>query len=103
MPIASFTKQSWETWIIATDYSDDLETGETIVLATSSIIAVDKNAEDATDDVLNQSGKAVSGALLQIRVEAGTASLQPYKITFKAITNLGNKYEYDVKMVVRET
>lgn len=102
MARASFEKQSWETWIIAMDISDDLEDGETILLATSSISAVDKDGNDVSNDVLDSSGKAVSGPLLQIRVFAGDESLQPYKITFRAVTSLDNKYELDVKMVIRE-
>jgi len=99
---AAFEKQSWETWIVAMDVSDDLETGETIILATSTISAKDNNGDDATDDVLDQGGKAVSGSLLQIRVVAGSAALQPYWIRFRALTSNDNKYELDVKMVIRE-
>lgn len=99
---AAFEKQSWESWIIAMDISDDQNTDENILLSESSITATDKNGEDVTDDVLDQSGKAVSGPLLQIRVVAGSESLQPYMIRFQAITDQGNKYELDVKMVIRE-
>lgn len=101
MALASFEKQVWESWIVSADFSDDLVTGETIVLATSTVTATDKTGTlDAT--VLDQSGKAVSGSLLQIRVQAGTEALSMYKITFKAITSMSNQYELDINMKVKD-
>jgi len=101
MALASFEKQPYESWVVAANFEDDLETGETITLETSAITAVDKVGTDAAG-ILDQVYKAVNGALLQIRVKDGTAALSMYKITFRAITNLSNKFELDVNMKVKE-
>lgn len=102
MAKAAFTKQTWESWIIATDFSDDLQDGETISLSNSIVSATDKDGEDATDAILDPSGKSVNGPWLQIRVVDGVEASQPYNIRFQAITSLSNKYEFDIKMVVRD-
>lgn len=102
MAIASFQKTIWETWVPAANFADDLEDGETIVLASSDVSATDKAGTDATADILNQSYKAVSGTYLQIRVVAGTEALSVYNIKFKAVTNLGNNYELNIQMKVKD-
>jgi len=101
MAIASFQKTSWESWVVAANFADDLVDGETIVLATSDVSATDKTGANATTGVLDQSGKAVSGTYLQIRVVAGTEALSVYNIKFKAVTNLGNNYELNVEMKIK--
>ena len=102
MALASFEKQPYESWVVAANFEDDLETGETITLETSTITAVDRAGTAATADILDQAYKAVNGALLQIRVKDGTAALSMYKITFRAITNLSNKFELDINVKVKE-
>ena len=101
MAIASFQKTSWESWVVAANFADDLVDGETIVLATSDVSATDKTGANATTGVLDQSGKAVSGTYLQIRVVAGTEALSVYNIKFKAVTSLGNNYELNVEMKIK--
>jgi len=101
MAIAAFQKTTWESWVPAANFADDLEDGETIVLATSDISATDKNGADATATILNQAFKAVSGTYLQIRVVAGTEALSVYNIKFKAVTSLGNNYELNIEMKIK--
>lgn len=100
MAKASFTKTSWESWVIAGNFTKDLESGETIVLATSTVTATDSDGV-AAPSVLDQSYKAVSGGYLQIRVQAGTDG-EVYTIEFKAITSLSNKFELEIEMKVKD-
>jgi len=100
--IGDFQKTPWETWISAANFANDLaKDGGTIVLATSTITATDKDGTNVTSTVLNQTGKAVSEGLLQIRVRAGAEAASPYDILFRAITTLGGQYETIVKMKVK--
>jgi hypothetical protein len=110
-----FAKQPWETYIICADNSENLGTGESVVLATSDIIAEDKDGNDVSSDVLDNTEKTVQTAdaedikvtpvtngMLCTRVKAGTEALSKYKITFKAITTDDNQYETDVKMRIKD-
>jgi len=102
MALEYFTKQPYETFMVAADFSADLDTGETITEGTSDVIAEDKNGDDATSDVLTIGAKVVDEGLLKIRVKDGTENLTPYKITFRAVTSLVNKYELDISMRIKE-
>ena len=96
-----FEKQPWEEFSIWGDFIDNKETGETADLVTSSVVAEDKDGTDVSTTVLDQTTIAVSGTRLEIKVRAGTASVSPYKITFKIGTSLGNKWEVDVMMKIK--
>lgn len=111
-----FSKQSWETYLIGADNSKVLEEGEYVVLNTSTIVAEDKDGTDASDDILDNTDKAVETAsindvdvtpvtngMLVTRIQAGVEALSKYKITFKAITSNGNQYETDVLMVIKNS
>lgn len=91
-----FTKQPNEKFTISIDYTNRLNTGETIssytVIAYLSTIDVTSTVIDAhTNDVDN----------VRIRVKAGTTG-NKYKITTVITTNLGNAYEKDILMKVCE-
>ena len=97
-----FTKQIAEEFTISAQFSNALETGESIDVSNSSVTAEDLNGDDATDSVLTSSSKTVDGTKLKVRVEGGTVTLSPYKITFLITTNLNNIYELDVFMTVAD-
>jgi hypothetical protein len=97
----SFTKQSYEEFVIAGDFVNVLEAGETLVLADCDIKAYDSSDTDVTSSILEN--KAVSGSQLQITVKDGSNSSSPYIISFYAETSDGNKWELDVKMKLKET
>lgn len=98
--LSVFYKQPDEKFVIAGDFTDELTTGEAISVSSSSVSAVDGDGNDATSTVL--SGKEVDGAYLKTTVLAGTEGSSPYKITFKAVTDLGNVWEIDVRMKVTD-
>jgi len=103
MALESFTKQSWEEFVIAGSLENVIATGEAIDLGSSSVAAVDKNGDDVSTTVLDQGTLIDDGYYLKIRCRAGDESLSPYKITFKIPTDAGNKWEIDVKMKIKET
>jgi len=102
MTLGYFTKQNSETFFISADFTDVLETGETITVGSSSAVAEDSTGTVATSDVIEAGSLAVSGSQLKVKVKAGTEALSPYKITFKAVTSLNNIWEKDVEMGIRE-
>lgn len=100
-----FTKQSWEAFVISGSCADDLSDGESVVLISSSVSAIDNTGEDATSTVLNVAGLALEGTdKLLVQVKDGVESASPYYITFKAVTDATppNKFELDIKMTIKE-
>jgi len=102
MALDSFTKQSYESFIVSANFENNMITDETLTEAECTVTAQDKDGSDASSTVLDSTSMAVSGTSLQIRVKAGEESKSPYKITFKAVTSLNNKWEKDVNMVISE-
>jgi len=93
-----FFKQPAEEFTIAGKFNTVLLTGETIVAASSTITATDKDGTNVSTSVL--SGKEVDGYYLKTTVYGGAVASSPYKITFVAVTSLGNTWEVDAKMHV---
>jgi hypothetical protein len=97
-----FTKQSWEQFVIAGNFEDVLGSGETISLGSSEVLAYDANDADVTTTVIGSGTLELEGAKLKVKIQAGSEDDSPYKITFRAVTNLENQWELDVRMKVRE-
>jgi len=108
--VESFEKQNYESFFIAADLVDVLETGEIIDLGSTTIVAVKEDGTtDATNIVLQPLTKTLddspdggSNNMVKIRVQAGVEADSPYKITFKIPTSLNNKWEVDVKLKIKE-
>ena len=98
-----FSKQPSEKFYVAGEFRKVLEYGETLVLASCTVAAEDKDAADMGTTVLDQATKAVDGTQLKIRCQAGAENKSPYKITFLATTSNGNVWEVDVEMEIEET
>lgn len=111
-----FTKQPVETFYVGAEFSQNLDTGETIVLAGSTVTAEDSNGNDVTSTVIESGTTAVATAtaaevdneytpktsgMLEARVKAGTAG-ETYKLTFRGLTSAANKFELDVRMKVKQ-
>jgi len=101
MPTESFIKQPSETFTIAGDYVNVLETAETITLGSSSVTSTDVNGDPAPG-VLSGIPSVATSRLKQ-KIQGGTEELSPYKITFLAVTSLANAFEIDVFMEIVET
>ena len=110
MAIEKFEKQSWEKFPIWGSILNVQDASETVVLATSKVIAMDKDGREMDEVVLDQSSKVLgddpdgsyTDNMLGIKVRAGSKLESPYYITFKMITTAGNQWEVDVKMVVKD-
>lgn len=98
----TISKQSWEEFTIAGDFTDQADTGELASLVGSSVVAEDKDGNDVSATLLDQGTIAVDGTQLRILLRAGTEDLSPYKVTFKIQTSLNNKWEIDVKVRIKE-
>ena len=109
-----FSKQSWESNMVGVDHSKNLASGESIVLGSSTVTAIDGDGDDATSTVLDNDDMVVGTAsqsdisvtpvangLLSTRVKAGSSGVI-YTLTFKAVTSAGNKIETDIKMKVED-
>ena len=93
-----FDKQPSEIFTVAVDYTDRLDTGETIT-SKSVVIAEVLTGTDRTSTMLRTS--SILGAKVLVGVQAGTTGID-YKITVKATTNGSNVLEEEVIMHVIE-
>lgn len=111
MAMEKTTKQSWEEYFVSGSILNVQKDGtETIVLATSEIEAIDSEGNDALATVIDMTTKKLdndpngsyTNNLLSVRCRAGVETSSPYVITFKMITTEGNKWEVDMKLVIKE-
>lgn len=96
---ATFTKQPYEEFEVAVDFSENMETDE--VISSKTVTAVDKDDEDVTATIIASS--AIEGTnQVSAVVKAGTSSASYYTITFKCVTSTGAKWQLDVSMKVTD-
>jgi len=100
--LGRYYKQPWEevaagTWGV--DYSNDLKTGETITSAT--ITVTDSDGNDVTASLTSGSVQISDGSKVSIKFVGGTSG-EIYKVTVRAISDGGSKYEAEFEIVVRE-
>ena len=102
-----FFKQPYESMVAYGGFTNVMEDGETITLGSSTATALDIDEVDASSDILQGTPAIYNDAdgnpfRLGIRVVAGVETKSPYKITFKILTNLNNKWEVDCFLNVEE-
>jgi len=92
-------KQPSETYPIGMTFADRLQTGETV----NSQAITSKNILTQADSsaALLQS-PAINGAILEVRLKAGLTHGEDHRVQFKAGTTLGNSYEDEVDVNIRE-
>lgn len=105
-------KQEWERYFISGSIMKVQQTGEVVSLANSSVLAWDNEDTDVSTTLLDQSTKKLDddpktcgqsqNNMLSVRVQDGTEDKAPYKVTFRMETNLGNRYEADMRIGVNE-
>ena len=105
MAIEKFSKQSYEAFTIAADFSNNMEDGE--VITNRTVSAIDAAGTDVSTEILDQTTVASDGAhqvFVLVRDGEETAGISPYKITFycETDTSPAHKWELDVRMVVKE-
>jgi hypothetical protein len=103
MALETCEKQPWEKFFVAADYVNVLDSGETIVLGSSSVTIVDKAGADVTSTMFEGGSLQIAEtSKLQCRIQAGTEAISPCKITFKAVTSLGNQFEHDFRIKIKD-
>ena len=101
MALETFTKQPYEEFTIAGEFSAVLEVGET--LSTPVVSAMNKKTlADTTTDVTDQGSVVVDGTQVKVLVKAGVTK-DTHKITIQTETSNSHKWEIDVLMKVKET
>ena len=103
MALPRTEKQNYERYVVSGNYSKALNTSETIVLLSSLALAEDKDGNDMSTVVLEQPTFALDGSLLKVRVREGVEVESPYKITLRAETDEGNRFEIDFELRIKET
>jgi len=98
-----FLKQPGEQFPVIGDFTDILDTNETIDVNSSSATVTDENNQDVTSTmtVANSLKIDSNGKKLQITVKGGSDG-KSYKVTLRAATSDNNIYEMDFKMNVQE-
>jgi hypothetical protein len=101
MALEEFTKQPYEEFVIAGEFSAVLATGETLLNPAMTAINK-KTGVDTSSDVIESGTVQVSGSQVVGRVKAGVHK-ETHKITIRTETSDSNKWEIDVLMKVVET
>lgn len=99
----TLTKQINETFEIWGGITNVIASGESIVIANCTVVAVDKDDTDVTATLLDVSTIAVYDTTkVRVRIKAaGTVAASPYKVTFLIKTNEPNTYEIDIFIVIK--
>ncbi len=104
-------KQTWERYFIAGSILRVQQDGsEKVSLANSVVTAIDNAGDDVSTTLLAQATKTLDNDpkggyvdnMLSIRLFDGDPDLQPYKVTFRMETTLGNRFEVDMNVGVGE-
>jgi len=93
-------KQSYEEFTVQVSFALNLASGESIV--SSTVTAVDKAGTDVSSTITDQTTVVQTSNAVSLKVRAGSASMSPYKLTFRCVTSAGHKWEHDITMRVRE-
>lgn len=111
MAITKTTKQGWEEYFIAGSIMDVQKDGtERVVLATSVIEAIDNAGDDALATIVEVATKKLdddpegsyTDNMLSVKCVGGVEALSPYVVTFKMVTTEGQKWETEMKVVIKE-
>ena len=88
-------------FFISGDFADVItEVGE--IISTYEIFGYDSDGVDVTSTILDMATKSiVDDKEIKVRCRAGVTKFN-YKITFRCVTSLDNKWEVDGKMKVKD-
>lgn len=91
-------KQSYEEYYNTFDFFRIIASDEIDV---ASIIVVDPEGEDVTDDLTDISRQIIMGSRVHVFVQGGESG-KTYKFTCKIETEIGERYEMDATMKVQD-
>lgn len=106
MALKQTVKQPYEKYWVYADFEGVMVEEETI--ASFAGTAVDAEGVDATATLI-ETGSVQVGTTdgdtqkVYLRIQAGVQASSPYKFTIRIITSIGNKWEVDGKVKVKET
>lgn len=86
-------KYNYERFILAWDFTNDFETGESIDSVNSTASAEDKDGNNVTSTILEIATVTSTGNKLLVTCKAGTHASSPYYVAMKCQSNLGYKYQ----------
>jgi hypothetical protein len=95
-----FIKQPYEAFAITGDFSANMAETETILTATA--VAVDKNGNDVSDTVLDDTTVDIGAQSFSILVQAGLVYESPYIISLRCVTDSDHQWELDVRMRIKD-
>jgi len=99
--MADFTKKSAEIFPVSVDFEKVLDTGETLILGSSTVLVEDSDGNDVTSAMIVPGSESVSGSQYMAKVRAGTDD-ESYKISFQVTTSDSNVYEKDLNFKVKD-
>ena len=96
-------KQPAEKFYVGVNFEALLADGESIELTQSQVVAYDMaNGSDVSAEMIEAGTLSLKDeTILQARVIGGVDG-KKYKLSFRAATSLGNLYEEDVILVVKD-
>jgi len=100
MGLEKTEKQGYERYYVHGDFSEVMASDETITADT--VIAEDVNGVDVTSDVIDVGTEYVEGMNLFVRIKDGVEALSPYKFTIRVETSIGNRWEVDGQIKIKE-
>jgi len=104
MALEKTIKQGYESYFIFGNFSEVMEEDETIT--TWDIGIVDKAGTDCSETMIESDSPAAGEGddvhKLFVRIQGGSEPLSPYKVTMRIVTSLGNKWEVDGNIVIKE-
>jgi len=95
----TITKQPWETFPVAIDFSGDMIAGEVISLANSEVEVDAVTVENPM--VVAGSLTVVDGTKLQVTIYGGVPFVT-YKVNFRAYINTDKKLEDDLNIIIEK-
>ena len=100
--IADFEKYTYEKFAVECDFTNNLATGETITLASSSVTIFDSDGENVTSTLLVDSSTQLDSTSkkLQAKVQTGTVDAI-YTVKFKILTTSNNKFQEDKTLYIK--
>lgn len=105
MSLEKTEKQPYESYFIHGNFEEVMKEGETISQYT--VTAVDVDGVDATSTLIENGSETVGTGedihKLFARIQGGLEAKSKYKVTFRIVTNTGNKWEVDAEVKIKET
>ena len=98
MILATHTKQPGESYKVAVDFAKRLQSGEALATPTVTSKKV-SDGSDSSGTIVSQ--VAVSGTKVEARLAAGTHG-DDHTVQYRSTTNLGNTYEDEITLLIRE-